>query len=67
MRAAALALGTVFLLTWASPEATRAEGFIDLYIGGAVTQDTDITAKIGPAGGVPQFTSSGSVDFGLHF
>jgi opacity protein-like surface antigen len=44
-------------------DGARAEGFVDIRVGGAVTQDTDGTAKIGPAGGPPQLVSSTTVKF----
>lgn len=64
MQVAALTLSTILLLIWASPDAARAEGFVDFRIGGAVTQETDGTSKVGPAGVPPQvFASSGPVEF----
>jgi hypothetical protein len=43
-------------------ETARAEGFIDLRIGGHATPDSDGTVKFGPADGLPLLVASGSVD-----
>jgi hypothetical protein len=41
----------------------RAEGFVDLRLGGGVTEDTDVTVKVGPIGNVSQQTSSATTGF----
>ncbi len=41
----------------------RAEGFVDLRLGGSATGNTDMTAKIGPTPGVPQVAASGEAGF----
>ena len=45
-------------------DAARAEGFVDLYIGGAFTADTDGTFDVGPGGSIPEQT--GSFEFDLE-
>jgi opacity protein-like surface antigen len=45
-------------------DGARAEGFVDFRGGGAATQGTDATAKIGPARGEPQAVFlSGTIEF----
>ena len=41
----------------------RAEGFVDVRLGGSATQDTDNTVKVGPVGGAPQNTLSATTGF----
>lgn len=43
--------------------AAQAEGFFDIRGGATFTQNTDGTAKIGPAGGIPQMVSTGKIEF----
>ena len=62
MYAVTLALGMIFLFTWASPDTARAEAFFDLRFGATVTHDTDATLKIGPAAGIPEISASGPLE-----
>ena len=41
----------------------RAEGFVDLHLGGSFTEDTDNTVKVGPVGSVPENTLSAATGF----
>jgi len=41
----------------------RAEGFVDVRLGGSFTEDTDNTVKVGPVGSVPQSTLSATTGF----
>jgi opacity protein-like surface antigen len=52
----AFAIGLILSVAVMIPviDGARAEGFVDFRLGGAVTQDTDSTAKIGPANGMPE-------------
>jgi opacity protein-like surface antigen len=57
--------GLIFAVVIMTPliDGVSAEGFVDFRLGGAVTQNTDGTSKIGPVGGFPQMVSSGTIEF----
>jgi len=64
-RANVLLVVTILLVAVVMPgtDAARAEGFVDLYIGGAFTADTDGTFDADPPGSVPELPGPFDIDF----
>lgn len=64
-RANALLVVMILLVAVVVPgaDAARAEGFVDLYIGGAFTADTDGKIDADPPGSVPELPGPFDVDF----
>jgi hypothetical protein len=64
-RTAVFLIGLILSVALVTPVigGARAEGFVDLRLGGSVTQSADTTVTVGPFGNVPQSTSSATTTF----